>query len=79
MAVQKGRENWSTTLSAARLSGHRNFTEQIACLMRFASAEGGHKSNRLPETKNLSLQTLLRNLNRTILAAHTAHIFRTRR
>ena len=53
-AVQKGRENWSTALSSARLSGHRNFTEQIACLMRFASAEGGHKSNRLTETKNFA-------------------------
>jgi len=24
-----GRENWSTALSTARLSGHRNFIEQI--------------------------------------------------
>ena len=29
MAVQKGRENWCTVLLVSRLSGHRNFTEQI--------------------------------------------------
>jgi len=28
MAIQKGRENWSRALTTARLSGHRNFTEQ---------------------------------------------------
>ena len=55
-----GRENWSTALSTARLSGHRNFTEQI-CMpnANLRQAKAVHKSNRLTvEAKNLFVSLL---------------------